>query len=95
MEVRHPIIVEGHTDSRPIASSQFPTNWELSTSRAAQVVRFFIRHGVASPRLEAAGLAAQRPIASNSNDSGRSRNRRVEIVLVRQNSAPSTSTNSP
>ncbi|HEV7883813.1 MAG TPA: flagellar motor protein MotB [Solirubrobacteraceae bacterium] len=90
MEVRHPIIVEGHTDSRPIASSQFPTNWELSTSRAAQVVRFFIRHGVASPRLEAAGLAAQRPIASNSSELGRSRNRRVEIVLVRQNSDPST-----
>jgi chemotaxis protein MotB len=90
MEVRHPIIVEGHTDSRPIASSQFPTNWELSTSRAAQVVRFFIRQGVASPRLEAAGLAAQRPIASNSSELGRSRNRRVEIVLVRQNSDPST-----
>jgi chemotaxis protein MotB len=94
-EVRHPIIVEGHTDSRPIASAQFPTNWELSTSRAAQVVRFFIRQGVGPGRLQAAGLAAQRPIASNSHDSGRSQNRRVEIVLVRQNSDPSTSTNSP
>jgi chemotaxis protein MotB len=59
------------------------------------VGRFYIRQGVASPRLEAAGLAAQRPIASNSSELGRSRNRRVEIVLVRQNSAPSTSTNSP
>jgi chemotaxis protein MotB len=94
-EVRHPIIVEGHTDSRPIASPQFPTNWELSTSRAAQVVRFFVRQGVAPPRLEAAGLAAQRPIASNSSEFGRSRNRRVEIVLVRQNSDPSTSTGTP
>jgi chemotaxis protein MotB len=92
LEVRHPIAVEGHTDSRPIGSAQFPTNWELSTSRATQVVRFFIRQGVAARRLQAAGLAAQRPIASNSNDAGRSRNRRVEIVLVRQNSAPSTST---
>jgi chemotaxis protein MotB len=89
-EVRHPIVVEGHTDSSPIASGQFPTNWELSTSRATQVVRFFIRHDVAARRLQAAGVAAQRPLASNSNDVGRSRNRRVEIVLVRMN-APSTS----
>jgi chemotaxis protein MotB len=94
-EVRHPIVVEGHTDNRPISSSQFPTNWELSTSRATQVVRFFIREGVAPRRLQAAGLAAQRPIASNLNDAGRSRNRRVEIVLVRQNASPSTSTDGP
>jgi chemotaxis protein MotB len=95
LEVRHPIVVEGHTDSRPIASAQFPTNWELSTSRATQVVRFFIRQRVAARRLQATGLAAQRPIASNSYDAGRSRNRRVEIVLVRQNSDPSTSTDTP
>jgi chemotaxis protein MotB len=88
-EVRHPIVVEGHTDSSPIASAQFPTNWELSTSRATQVVRFFIRHDVAARRLQAAGVAAQRPLASNKSDVGRSRNRRVEIVLVRMN-APST-----
>jgi chemotaxis protein MotB len=94
-EVRHPIVVEGHTDNRPISSSQFPTNWELSTSRATQVVRFFIRQHVAARRLQAAGLAAQRPVASNSNDAGRSRNRRVEIVLVRQNASPSTSTDGP
>ena len=84
-EVRHPIVVEGHTDSRPISSARFPTNWELSTSRATQVVRFFIRRDVAARRLQAAGVAAQRPIASNSSDFGRSRNRRVEIVLVRLN----------
>ncbi|HUR85232.1 MAG TPA: flagellar motor protein MotB [Solirubrobacteraceae bacterium] len=85
-EVRHPIVVEGHTDSRPIASARFPTNWELSTARATQVVRFFIRQNVATKRLQAAGVAAERPIASNSSDFGRSRNRRVEIVLVRLNS---------
>jgi chemotaxis protein MotB len=90
LEVRHPIVVEGHTDNRPISSAQFPTNWELSTSRATQVVRYFIRQGVAARRLQAAGLAAQRPIASNLNGAGRSRNRRVEIVLVRQNASPST-----
>lgn len=84
-EVRHPIVVEGHTDNHPISSAQFPTNWELSTARATQVVRFFIRHDVSPRRLSAAGVAAQRPIASNSGDRGRSRNRRVEIVLVRLN----------
>lgn len=84
-EVRHPIVVEGHTDSRPIHSSQFPTNWELSVARSTQVVRFLIRSGVAARRLQAAGVAAQRPVASNSTDRGRSRNRRVEIVLVRLN----------
>jgi len=89
-EVRHPIVVEGHTDNRPIASAQFPTNWELSTARATQVVRFFIRHHVAAHRLQAAGVAAQRPVASNSNDRGRSRNRRVEIVLVRRLNATSS-----
>jgi chemotaxis protein MotB len=94
-EVRHPIVVEGHTDNRPISSAAFPTNWELSTARATQVVRFFIRHGVRPHRLQAAGVAAQRPIASNSNDFGRSRNRRVEIVLVRLNSSPSNSTDGP
>ena len=88
-EVRHPIVVEGHTDSTPIASSQFPTNWELSTTRSTQVVRFLINHRVAARRLQAAGVGAQRPIASNKNESGRSQNRRVEIVLVRLND-PST-----
>jgi len=92
-DVRHPIVVEGHTDNRPISSARFPTNWELSTSRATQVVRAFIDHRVSAHRLEAAGFAAQRPISSNSNDAGRSRNRRVEIVLLRQN--PSTSTDGP
>jgi len=94
-EVRHPIVVEGHTDSRPITSSQFPTNWELSTARATQVVRYFIRHDVAPGRLQAAGDAAQRPIASNSSDSGRSRNRRVEIVLLRINPSLPNSTDAP
>lgn len=94
-EVRHPIVVEGHTDNRPISSGPFPTNWELSTARATQVLRFFIRHGVAPHRLQAAGVGAQRPIASNSNDFGRSRNRRVEVVLTRLNSSPSNSTDGP
>jgi len=88
LEVRHPIVVEGHTDSHPISSARFPTNWELSTARATQVVRFLIDQRLAARRLQAAGVAAQRPIASNSNAAGRSRNRRVEIVLLRLNPSP-------
>jgi chemotaxis protein MotB len=83
-EVRHPIFVEGHTDSIPIASEVYPTNWELSTGRAASVVRELIRDGVGRSRLGAAGYASEHPIATNRTDLGRRRNRRVEIVLVRQ-----------
>jgi chemotaxis protein MotB len=93
-EVRHPIIVEGHTDKRAVNTAQFPTNWELSTTRATQVVRYFIAERVPAHRLQAAGVAAQRPLASNASESGRSRNRRVEIVLARLNT-PSTSQDGP
>jgi chemotaxis protein MotB len=81
----HPIMVEGHTDNVPISGSQFPTNWELSTARASVVVRFLIRVGIDRFRLGAAGYANLYPVASNSTETGRSKNRRVEIVLLRQN----------
>jgi chemotaxis protein MotB len=80
----HPIMVEGHTDNVPISGSQFPSNWELSTARASVVVRFFIRAGLDKYRLGAAGYANLYPVGSNSTASGRSKNRRVEIVLLRQ-----------
>jgi chemotaxis protein MotB len=79
----HQVMVEGHTDTVPIAGSVFPTNWELSTARASRVVRFLIGQGVASHRLSAAGYAYLHPIATNVTAAGRSRNRRVEIVLLR------------
>jgi chemotaxis protein MotB len=81
----HPIMVEGHTDNVPIQGSQFPTNWELSTARASVVVRFMIRVGIDRYRLGAAGYAYLYPVASNATEDGRSKNRRVEIVLLRQN----------
>ena len=70
--------------------SLFPTNWELSTARASRVVRFLIQGGVPQQRLSAAGYAYLHPIASNATAEGRSRNRRVEIVLLRsgQGTAP-------
>ena len=59
----HPITVEGHTDNQPIATAQFPSNWELSTARATTVVRFLIAHGVSADRLGAVGYADLHPIA--------------------------------
>jgi chemotaxis protein MotB len=82
-EGKHQVMVEGHTDPVPIHGSLFPTNWELSTARASRVVRFLIDGGVARRRLSAAGYASLHPIADNATAAGRSRNRRVEIVLLR------------
>jgi chemotaxis protein MotB len=83
-EFDHPIVVEGNTDDQAIASPQFPTNWELSTARATAVVRFLIRDHVAPGRLAASGYGAMHPLTTNATPDGRSRNRRVEIVLTRQ-----------
>jgi chemotaxis protein MotB len=82
-EAGHQVMVEGHTDTVPIRGSVFPTNWELSTARASRVVRALIDGGVAQMRLSASGYAALHPIADNDTAAGRSRNRRVEIVLLR------------
>ena len=79
----HPILVEGYTDTVPIATAQFPTNWELSTARATTVVRYLIGRGTDTTRLGAAGYAYLHPIASNATAAGRARNRRVEIVFER------------
>ncbi len=84
----HPITVEGNTDNQPIATAQFPSNWELSTARATTVVRFLIAHGVNAERLAAAGYAALHPVGSNATAAGRARNRRVDIVLMRLNPVP-------
>jgi chemotaxis protein MotB len=83
----HPISVEGNTDDVPIHSSEFPSNWELSTARASTVVSFLIVHGVSASRLTASGNAEQRPVDSNATAAGRARNRRVEIVMRRISAA--------
>jgi chemotaxis protein MotB len=87
----HPILVEGNTDNVPIATAQFPSNWELSAVRATSVVRFLIAHRVAARRLAAAGYADLHPVASNATAAGRARNRRVDIVLQRIYPAPTNS----
>lgn len=75
--------VEGHTDDRPIATPEFPSNWELSVARALSVVRALIADGINPRELSAAGYGEYHPIASNATSEGRARNRRVEIVISR------------
>lgn len=79
----NPIIVEGHTDSRPISTPEFPSNWELSTARATSVLRFLTEvRGIDSGRLSASGYADTRPIADGDDPASLARNRRVEIVVI-------------
>ena len=77
------IRIEGHTDDRPIHTALYPSNWELSTARATNVIRYLIeRCGMSPKRLSAAGYGEYRPVADNSTETGRARNRRVDIVLL-------------
>jgi chemotaxis protein MotB len=77
------ISIEGHTDSRPISSGRFPSNWELSTARATSVLRHLTETvGFDPARLSAAGYADTRPLASNDTVEGAARNRRVEVVVT-------------
>ena len=79
------LLVEGHTDNTPLGVSlkkRFPSNWELSTARAAAVVRFLQKEGQLQPeRLSARGYSYYRPVASNKTKEGRHQNRRIEIIL--------------
>jgi len=76
------VLVEGHTDDRPISTVQFPSNWELSTARASALVRYLVEHGHFDPgRLSAAGYGPHRPVGDNQVESGRQANRRVDIIV--------------
>jgi len=75
--------IEGHTDNVPIHNAQFSSNWELSTSRATEIVRLLIvRNGFDAYHLSAAGYAEYHPAASNGTAEGRGQNRRVDIVIL-------------
>ena len=73
--------VGGHTDNVPIQTSRFPSNWELSTARAVEVVKLLVASGVDPHELSAAGYGEFDPIASNDQPDGRAKNRRIEITL--------------
>lgn len=75
--------VEGHTDGRPINNEVFPSNWELSTARATQVVRYLIdNHDYPAAKISAVGYASFRPFVPNTTVENRARNRRVDIVVL-------------
>jgi chemotaxis protein MotB len=75
--------IEGHTDNVPIHNGQFQSNWELSTSRASELIKVFVvQYGLKPRRLSAAGYAEFHPVASNDSPEGRARNRRVDIVVL-------------
>jgi two-component system copper resistance phosphate regulon response regulator CusR len=81
------IRIEGHTDNIPIHNSRFDSNWDLSTSRATEIIKLFIsKYDIAPDRLSAAGYGEYYPVASNATAQGRAMNRRVDLVILTPNS---------
>ncbi len=82
-QYNNPLRLEGHTDNIPISTSQFPSNWELSTARAVNGLKYLVKNFDVDPdRISAAGYAEFRPIADNSTPEGRAKNRRVDLVML-------------
>ncbi|MFZ5352074.1 MAG: OmpA family protein [Bacillota bacterium] len=77
------IRIEGHTDNRPINTARFPSNWELSTQRACNVLKYLIQKNVLPERLAPTGYADTKPIDTNDTPEGRQNNRRVDIIILR------------
>ena len=89
IELNRHVRVEGHTDNVPITTVQFPSNWELSATRAVTVVRTLSeRYGVQSNHLTAVGHADSRPLTDNLTPESRAKNRRVEIVVQERRPTP-------
>jgi len=89
LELNRHTRVEGHTDNVPIRTAQFPSNWELSSTRAVMVVRVLSElYGVPADHLSAVGHAETRPLTANSDAEQRAKNRRVEVVILEQAPPP-------
>ena len=83
-DIPNAVLVEGHTDDRPIIGGKFRSNWELSTARAFSVIRYFIEEENIPPdRLSAVGYGEYRPLYPNDTEENRAMNRRIEINIVR------------
>jgi chemotaxis protein MotB len=79
------VAIEGHTDDSPIHTERFPSNWELSTSRAISALRYLVDHGHVDPhRLSSAGYADTRPLVPNDTEQHQRQNRRVEFVFFKE-----------
>jgi len=83
-QFQYQIKIIGHTDTTPIHTAQYQSNWELSADRACEVVRFLAGKGIKPSLLAAVGYAEYRPVATNDTEAGRAQNRRVEIIYERQ-----------
>lgn len=84
-QIQCPVRIEGHTDNISIHTKRFPSNWELSTARAVNVVKYFVESCNIQPqRLSAVGYGQSKPLFSNDSDEHRAKNRRVEIVLIKE-----------
>jgi len=79
--------VEGFTDDRPISTARFPSNWELSSARAASVVHLFEDEGLNPEKMQAIGYGQYRPKADNKTPEGRNANRRVNLVVLGANNS--------
>lgn len=80
--VPNTIHIEGYTDNRPIATLEFPSNWQLSAGRAASVVGHLVKEGITPARMAAIGYGEYHPIEDNATPEGREKNRRVVLVLL-------------
>ncbi|MGD9733235.1 MAG: flagellar motor protein MotB [Desulfamplus sp.] len=76
--------IKGHTDDAPILSEKYPSNWELSSARATEVLKYLIKNGVEPERLTATGYGSTLPLVSNTSPENRAKNRRVEFVLEKE-----------
>jgi chemotaxis protein MotB len=84
LRTSHPILIEGHTDNLQINTKEYPSNWELSTARAVNVLRFFQEEGgLPASRLSAIGYGEFKPALPNDTPENRAMNRRVEIILTK------------
>jgi chemotaxis protein MotB len=81
------IRIEGHTDNIPMNSEIYPSNWELSSARAISVVRLFVDIAKATPdKFLAVGYGEYRPVADNKTEAGRAKNRRIDIIILNEES---------
>src|ERR1035437_1445065 len=82
-QYNNPLRLEGHTDNVPISTAQFPSNWELSTARATNGLKYLLKNfDVDANKISATGYAEFRPIADNTTPEGRAKNRRVDLVML-------------
>lgn len=79
------VVISGHTDNVPIATAQYPSNWELSSQRALNFMKFILAQNnkLAPERFSAIGYSEYRPVAANDSEAGRAQNRRVEVLIAR------------